>query len=40
MFGVFMQALSEDPLYTQHLLISVSTSLQSMLSSQTFVNRQ
>ncbi|NMF59631.1 cyclic nucleotide-binding domain-containing protein [Pseudanabaena yagii] len=30
---VFMQALREDPLYTQHLLISVSTSLQSMLSS-------
>jgi Cyclic nucleotide-binding domain len=31
---VFMQALREDPLYTQHLLISVSTSLQNMLSSQ------
>lgn len=30
---VFMQALREDPLYTQHLLISVSTSLQNMLSS-------
>ncbi|PZV15916.1 MAG: cyclic nucleotide-binding protein [Pseudanabaena sp.] len=37
---VFMQALSEDPMYTQHLLISVSTSLQSMLSSQMSVNRQ
>jgi hypothetical protein len=36
---VFMQALREDPLYTQHLLVSVSTSLQSMLSSQTYVNR-
>jgi hypothetical protein len=30
---VFMQALREDPLYTQHLLVSVSTSLQSVLSS-------
>jgi hypothetical protein len=29
---VFMQALSEDPMYTQYLLISVSNSLQSALS--------
>ncbi|PZO42337.1 MAG: cyclic nucleotide-binding protein [Pseudanabaena frigida] len=30
----FMQALHDDPKYTEHLLISVSTSLQSILSSQ------
>ncbi len=36
---VFMQALRDDPRYTEHLLISVSTSLQNMISSQIPINQ-